>query len=224
MTSHGTKKGTASSLDLLLGAVGLWAWPLLMPRWALTQRCFLTLQWGADGASTKTEEPALLLGPSLLNWVIPAQAQIMGTVDGERPVFQQAAVCVAAAVSEDWPSFLISGLYTSLSLNRPQHHSVFSASLGLGSIAEVKAFFKVLCQYQTRLQLWEQYSMILNLRQPKESCAHTAELLQLYNSEDIRHVQASCKSCWQSCPTHWPLGSWIFNFTPHTASLSTLSA
>lgn len=36
----------------------------------------------------------------------------MGTVDGERPVFQQAAVCVAAAVSKDWPSFLISGLYT----------------------------------------------------------------------------------------------------------------
>lgn len=73
----------------------------------------------------------------------------MGTADGERPVFQQAAVCVCAWLLPFLRTDLVFSsldFIPSLSLNRPQHHSVFSASLGLGSIAEGKAFFKVLCQ------------------------------------------------------------------------------
>lgn len=44
---------------------------------------------------------------------------------------------------------------------------------------EVKASFESVCQQETRIQLRERYSVILNLCQAKESCTHTR--LSLYN-------------------------------------------
>lgn len=47
---------------------------------------------------------------------------------------------------------------------------------------EVKASFEFGCQQETRIQLCERHSVILNFCQAEGGCAHTAEPLQPYPS------------------------------------------